>query len=127
MASASTQELKSPPASQYSLQPNIEGSPCAFANHPGIPDASTRRRRARLKFQIFLAQPRFWTILHSLYARARLNGNLELSRSGQRVPGRMAEGWLAQKSPIRRVAVNTLCGEFDQERVYGIEPTRKFL
>jgi hypothetical protein len=32
----------------------------------------------------------------------------------------MAEGWLAQKSPIRRVAVNTLCGEFDQERVYGI-------
>src|ERR1700720_457537 len=25
-----------------------------------------------------------------------------------------------QKSPIRRVAVNTLCGEFDQERVYGI-------
>jgi hypothetical protein len=26
--------------------------------------------------------PRFWTFLHSLYARARLNGNLELSRSG---------------------------------------------
>jgi hypothetical protein len=24
--------------------------------------------------------PRFWTFLHSLYARARLNGNLELSR-----------------------------------------------
>ena len=28
---------------------------------------------------------RFWTILHSLYARARVNGNLELSRSGNRV------------------------------------------
>jgi hypothetical protein len=26
-------------------------------NHPGIPDASTRTRRARLKFQIFLARP----------------------------------------------------------------------
>ena len=28
---------------------------------------------------------RFWTFLHSLYARARLNGNLELSRSGNGV------------------------------------------
>jgi hypothetical protein len=29
--------------------------------------------------------PRFWAFLHSLYARARLNGNLELSRSGNGV------------------------------------------
>src|ERR1700719_1512308 len=28
---------------------------------------------------------RFWTFLQSLYARARLNGNLELSRSGNGV------------------------------------------
>jgi hypothetical protein len=27
-----------------------------------------------------MPSPRFWTFLHSLYARARLNRNLELSR-----------------------------------------------
>jgi hypothetical protein len=27
--------------------------------------------------------PRFWTILDSIYARARVNVNLELSRSGR--------------------------------------------
>jgi hypothetical protein len=36
--------------------------------------------RWRTKMRHHICGPRFWTILHSPYARARLNRNLELSR-----------------------------------------------
>ena len=41
----------------------------------GGPGLGSSRARSLHEFS-----PRFWTFLHSLYARARLNGNLELSR-----------------------------------------------
>ena len=47
-------------------------------------------RRAPFSFPCSMSaiSPRFWTILQSLYARARVNVNLELSRSGNGVRNR---------------------------------------
>ena len=43
--------------------------------------ASSQSARQRINAD----DPRFWTILDSIYARARVNVNLELSRSGNGV------------------------------------------
>jgi hypothetical protein len=43
-------------------------------------------------FAFRVDNPRFWTILDSIYARARVNVNLELSRSGNGVRERISRG-----------------------------------
>ena len=53
--------------------------------------------------------PRFWTILDSIYARARVNVNLELSRSGKPCQERIsATGWARGSGQFAESAFDTL-------------------
>ena len=51
----------------------------------------------------------FWTILDSIYARARVNVNLELSRSGKPCQERIsATGWARGSGQFAESAFDTL-------------------
>src|SRR5260370_40987809 len=56
-----------------------------FGTVMGCPAELLQGRGARLNYHGVRPDPRFRTFSDSLYARARLNGNLELSRSGNGV------------------------------------------